>query len=244
MKALKARGTKRVDAIVRGGVRDEAALASIVRAGSSEGVVIDGDAPVSEIAGRLAHVARSNISVDIAGATWVWPKTLDGMQPGDERVIVAELPARAALVVKLGGVTVDAAALGATTQAPAPLLRRAWAEAKIARLQATLAATQSVEAKKEIKEHIVQVSTKHRVLSSETALLILESEADYERYGINRKALADILVVTDAGLSLVARAAPVIAKPPEPVAKPKPTNRNKDDAQKKAKEMASESSNT
>ncbi|MDP2344958.1 MAG: VIT domain-containing protein [Deltaproteobacteria bacterium] len=214
---------RRVDAIVRGGVRDEVALRPLVRAGKQEGLVVDGDAPVSELARRLGRVARSGISVDVVGATWVWPKFLDGMQPGDERVIVAELKPGTRLVVKLGGVAVD---VGAEVAAPKPLLRRAWAEAKIARAQEQLTTTSKIlaaEARKEIKEQIVTLSTKHRVLSSETSLLILETEADYVRYGIDRKSLADILVVTDAGLGLISRkdvvvAAPVVVAPKKPKA--------------------------
>ena len=208
---LKRRGARRVDAIVRGGVRDETALASIVHAAQQEGLVIDGDAPVAELARRLGRVARSGIGVDVAGATWVWPKTLDGMQPGDERVIVAELKAGVKLVVKVDGVVVD---VGAALPAPTPLLRRAWAEARIARAQAQLTTTKSSQARQEIKDQIVSLSTRYRVLSSETALLVLESEADYARYGIDRKSLADILVVTDAGLGLSTRTDLVVATVP------------------------------
>jgi hypothetical protein len=209
--ALKAKGVRRVDAIVRGGVRDEVAMRAVVRGGKQEGLVVDGDAPVSEIATRLGRVARSGIPVDVVGATWVWPKTLDGVQPGDERVIVAELKPGIRLQLSLGGVAVK---LSAEVAAPTPLLRRAWAEAKIARAQEQLALTRSPEARKEIKAQIVTLSTKHRVLSSETSL----------RYGIDRKSLADILVVTEAGLGLVSRKDVVVAVPiVTPVKKPKPS---------------------
>jgi tetratricopeptide (TPR) repeat protein len=63
----------------------------------------------------------------------------------------------------------------------------------------------------------VKVSTTHRVLSPMTALVVLETEADYARSGIDRKALVDILVVDAAGLTLQKRAGivvpPVEAKP-------------------------------
>jgi hypothetical protein len=45
----------------------------------------------------------------------------------------------------------------------------------------------------------VAKSVKHRVLSDWTALLVLETEEDYARYGIDRAALADVIEVSDAG---------------------------------------------
>ena len=76
-------------------------------------MVIDGDASVEEMAVRVQHVARSGIAVDVPGASWVWPKTLDGVQPGDERVIVAELRSAVPLALTLGGVpAVSRTALG------------------------------------------------------------------------------------------------------------------------------------
>ena len=219
--ALKAKGVRRIDAVVRGGVRDEGALRGVVKGGSDEGLVVDGDRAADDIVGRLLRKVRSGITVDVKGATSVWPKVLDGVQPGDERVIVAELKAGAPLVVSLGGRVVDVGAVGA---APAPLLQRAWAEARLARLQAALDVAKSPGEKKELNEQMVAVSTRNRVLCSQTALLVLETEADYSRYGIARKALADILVVDNSGLSLRARKDIVAAaSPPPPPKKLRPS---------------------
>ncbi len=62
------------------------------------------------------------------------------------------------------------------------------------------------------------------MLSSLTALVVLETEADYARFGIARNALKDILVVNDQGLGLMKRMAIVVPpapKVPEPPKKPK-----------------------
>ena len=65
-----------------------------------------------------------------------------------------------------------------------------------------------------MRKQIIKLSTKHRVLSDYTALLVLETENDYARYGIKRTALADILVVGASGVELLQRAA--LANRPAP----------------------------
>ena len=50
-----------------------------------------------------------------------------------------------------------------------------------------------------------RLSLAHRVLSPFTAMLVLETEEDYRRFELDRRALADILVVGDAGLDVLQR---------------------------------------
>ena len=57
---------------------------------------------------------------------------------------------------------------------------------------------------------------KHRVLCSSAALLVLETEEDYERFHIDRNALSDIMTVGLSGIELVHRgpgSMPVAAMP-------------------------------
>ena len=87
------------------------------------------------------------------------------------------------------------------------LLDRATAHAEIDELEARL---EGVPAKDEtaaakLRKTIETKSVAARVVSSQTTMLVLERDADYERYGIDRKALANILVVTPAGLELQRR---------------------------------------
>ena len=70
---------------------------------------------------------------------------------------------------------------------------------------------------------VVSLSVKHRVLSDYTALLVLETEADYARFGIDRRALADILVVKDGRVAPQKRGPETVAAaPPTPPAPNKP----------------------
>ena len=235
VKALAAVGVRRLDAIAVGGLRDTDQLRRLV-AGvlPEEGTVIDGSGTgavvVDNAIAHLSQPAKSGLKVELAGASWVWPKQLDGVQPGDEVLIVAELPASAKPVLKIGGVVVDLGAVQTST--PAPLLRRAWARAKIARLLDARDREKVPAARAELADQIVKVSTQQRVLSPLTAMIVLETEADYARFGIARNALTDILAVDDSGLVLRKRAEIVVVTTPVPAAKPKP-----DAGRNKAKKM-------
>ena len=54
-----------------------------------------------------------------------------------------------------------------------------------------------------LRGQIVELSTHHRVLCDFTALLVLQSEGDYSRFRIDRRALTDILVVGTTGVELL-----------------------------------------
>jgi tetratricopeptide (TPR) repeat protein len=241
MSALKAAGVKRMDAVAVGALADNATLRLLVsQTLPQEGVVLPaaGAVDVDRLAARLRLQAKSKLAVEVKGATWVWPRELNGVQPGDEFMVTAELPAPIAKVdITVGG---SAVTVGATdTSAPAPMLRRAWARAKIERLQAARAQEQSAAAKKELAEQIVKVSVDHRVLSSLTALVVLETEADYARFGIARNALTDILVINDQGLALMKRTAIVV---PQPIKAPEPPKQRSEKSATKKKSMSRDDS--
>ncbi len=195
--ALKKAGFGRVDAVLVGGIRETQALNKLVFSGlTRSGVVLDGDQGATEIVRRLKLAASAPLKPAVTGALWVWPTKLEGLQDGDSRLVFAELekPAQQ-LEVKLNGETVKMPLFSAN----GPLLTRASAEAHIARLEARLAEA-SAEEQPKLREQILKLSTTYRVVSSLTALLVLETDQDYARFGIDRKAMADILVVGDKGI--------------------------------------------
>ncbi len=224
VKALGAAGVQRLDALAVGGIREQSLLASLVTAGlPADGVVIDGDAPLAEQVRRLHAPTRSGLKVEVPGAAWVWPDVLHGAQPGDEVLIYADLPSGKAFSVKVGGV--ELAARQALPMGARPLVERAAAQARIRRALArrdTLAASDE-DLAEALRKQVIELSTKYRVLSPYTALLVLETEADYARFGIERKALADILTVDSNGISVVARRniGPAIASAPRPPIEPR-----------------------
>jgi hypothetical protein len=232
VKALGAHGVERLDVLAVGGLRDEAVLRELVTGNlAHDGQRIDGGAPLAEIARRLTLACRSGIKVKVTGAAWSWPETLDGVQPGDEALVYADLPAGRPLRLTLGG---KAAALGEPAAAERPLLERAWAQARIERLLhlRDSAPEGDEDMRRALALQVTEVSVKHRVLSPFTALLVLETEGDYARFDLDRRALADILTVGPGGLDVVARTALPSAVPVPPaksaVAQTIPTARDSD----------------
>ena len=221
-KALAAAGFERADAIVDGGIQDTATLKAVTTGDLPvDGVVVDARLPLETIAHKLGSATLAPMKVSVPGAAWVWPETIEGAQPGDELLVYADLPVGAAMHVVIAGKdTIEADV--PTTAVERPLLERAWVRAQIARLQAqrsSLAETDSA-AREGLKKTIVDLSTKYRVLSDFTALLVLETEWDYRRFNIDRDALADILTVGPTGVTLINRTTPK-PKQEEP-AKPTP----------------------
>lgn len=119
------------------------------------------------------------------------------MQAGDSALVYADIPAGAAFVVELTGGVDDKITPKVQAADPA-LLQRAWVAARIRRL---LDDSQigDPDMRPMAKAQALKLSIEHRVLCELTALLVLETEQDYERYHIDRKALSDILTVSEQG---------------------------------------------
>jgi hypothetical protein len=210
VQALRVGGVERIDAIAVGGIRDEAGLKAIVTAGlPRDGVVVDGKSDDVDLGQRLTRSTRSNVRVDVPGARWWFPKRLDGVQAHDEVIVYAEVPPSTGVRVLMGGVSVGTVS---PQSADRELLERAFAQSKIAAL---LAEKQT----EETRQKIVKLSTASRVVSPYTALLVLETEADYARFQIDRSSLGDVLGVDGGHVVRVHRGLmpfPFPAKPPAP----------------------------
>jgi tetratricopeptide (TPR) repeat protein len=206
---LAAHGVRRLDVIAEGGVRDDDTLAALTRAGlASTGVWLDARMTESTWVEKLRRRVADEVSVNLAGATWIEPRAFEAVQVGDERLVFAELPPGTPVQIELG----DGSAVALPVlEAPRPLLERAMARAKIAAFTRELnTLRERDEAKRAaLQSRIVALSVKQRVLSELTGLLVLETDADYRRFGIAQTALTDILHVGDEGLALMHRAPPL-----------------------------------
>lgn len=204
---------QRLDVILVGGIRDEVAMRGLAAALPQPGLVLDGTLPAARLVERLWQPVLADLKVAVAGTRWHWPTVLDGVQPGDERLVFAELdegePGQS-LRVHLSGV--PGAASDVVSEIPlqgasAPLLERAYVQARLAALShehGQLVATDK-QAAAALRADIIELSTRHRVLSDFTALLVLDTEQDYARNHIDRRALSDILTVGDRGIELLQR---------------------------------------
>ncbi len=208
-RALAEAGVKRLDALSAGGIVDSATLRRLVTSGlPGDGTVIQSSLPQDEIARRLVSRTRSGIKVSVQGASWVWPSRLDGVLSGDSVLIYADIPANLPVKVLLDEQSAlpDNVELGAASR---PFLERAWIKARIARLEELRANPETdPDVRSGLEKQIADLSVKHRVLSPYTALLVLETERDYEQYGIDRNALSDILTVGVSGIEVLRRTGP------------------------------------
>jgi len=210
VKALAAAGVQRLDVLAVGGIREDALLARLVTAGlPRDGVVLDATQPAVTIAGRLTRATRSGLKLEIDGAGWVWPSTLDGVQAGDEVLVYADLPAGKPFRIKVDGKPL--ALSGTLAPVERPLLERAWVRARIARLTEMRDAPERFpglerDMAEALRKQAIELSIRYRVLCPFTSLLVLETEQDYARFGIERRALADILTVGPTGVALAHRA--------------------------------------
>ena len=214
---LAERGFIRADAIVDSTARDERVLKAVVTAGLPQtGVVIEGRAsPDAQIA-RLRQATLGEIRVSVPGAAWTWPDKLVGRQPGESVLVYADLPAGRPLTVRLtGGVTAEIEPESIET--PRSLLHRSWVAARITRLL-SMRAQADPDLGDAMRHQIIALSTRHRVLSPFTALVVLETENDYRRFGFERRARADILTIGATGIETVSREPP---KPPSPSPAPR-----------------------
>ena len=239
---LAARGVDRIDVALTGGIRDDAAAAAITRAGLAHpGAVLDLDRGVAEAARRIGLTVRTEIPVGADGARWVFPRAIDAAQAGDEvTVFVRRDPQARQLALTIGGTRTVMAPVGVTPV----LLGRAVAAAEIAELDRRLAALTGAAADP-LRGEIVQRSIAARVVSSQTSMLVLESDADYARHGIDRTALADILAIGPSGVELLHRAAPQVqiaapVPPTEPRSLPARKVAVADKLQKEAKGVEEE----
>ncbi len=218
---LKTAGVQRLDAITVGGLRDEAALARLTTGAlPRDGAVLDGGLAPVELARRLSLATKSKLVVKVEGATAVWPTTLSGVQTGDAVLVYAQLAANAPFKVSINGAALPLND-GQLASIERPLLERAWAKARIDSLQAQLDQADGAPQRTRLKNEIIDVSTKNRVLSSLTALLVLETEADYARFNIDRRALSDILTVEGGQVTRQKRgpeSVAVVKQPPAPKA--------------------------
>ncbi len=222
---------ERIDFALAGGLRDEKAMAALVRTGLQRaGTVLDLDK--DPIATAIAENVALDVVIDIPGAEWVYPKVIPTARAGQKTTVYARLakPVQT-LDVKVAGKVQSMSVLGGTQ----PLVERAVAAAEIAEMEEALAKSTGKDAAS-LRVQIAKKSVSARVISSQTSLLVLESDEDYATYGINRRSLGDILVVGANGIERRGRTQ--VVKPQIATNGTEPQIAEKNDARDKSKGAA------
>ncbi|MEJ7601926.1 MAG: VIT domain-containing protein [Kofleriaceae bacterium] len=234
--ALKAlAGVERVDVVLAGGIRDEQLATQLVRTKERPGAVLDLDAGVAGVASGLAERMLVDVAIEVPGASWVYPRRIASVRPSEHVMVYARFGKPTATFSALvNGVQVGQRHVLAKVGATPALVGRAFAAVEIAELEARLASATGDAASK-LRAEIAKRSVAARVVSSQTSMLVLESDGDYARFGIDRKALADILeVAPDGKIVQRHRKGPVIAVTEPEIAV------SKDDSSKRKKRPSSE----
>ena len=175
--SLREAGVERLDVLVAGGIRDESLLRALVVGGlPRDGLVLDGDLAPRALAERLGQGTTSRIAVRVPGARWSWPATVSGVQPGDDVLVYASLPPGAPFEIELAGPLGTSKHTVSTLPVERPLLDRAAVKAQIERLTRARDDAKD-EARARITQDIIDLSTRNRVLSDFTALLVLETDS-------------------------------------------------------------------
>ncbi|MFN8609097.1 MAG: VIT domain-containing protein [Vulcanimicrobiota bacterium] len=229
---------KRLDLLMVGGIRDSQTLQPLAYHGLTQsGYVLDGDRPTGELLARLQGAPATSLKVSVQGADWVWPDRLEGVAPGEERLVYAHLEKPAQSV----SLTVNQQSYQQSlSTTPRPLLHRSAVAANLNRLSQQYRQS-SGSRKEQIGRHMVELSTGNRVVCDLTGLLVLETEDDYKRFKIDRRALSDILVAGEQGVQVEKRT-DIALSPANP--QPVVLQTNKEGEKDKAKESIPEAKQT
>ena len=151
---------------------------------------------------------------------WVWPETFFDLQSGDEVIVFSGGQTGVqvqAPELRIAGANVSAGAVQASAASFSSLLSREAAKARLDLLESQRQLALSAEAASDIESEMVELSETSRVMTPHTALLVLETDEDYVRYGIPQDRLSPLLVVTDSGVQLQARSAVKLPALPTPI---------------------------
>ncbi|MEA2465682.1 MAG: hypothetical protein QOJ98_3429, partial [Acidobacteriota bacterium] len=186
----------RVHALILGS-REDASVARALTAGRGRIVRVPFTATLD--IGELQRPLGADVDVSDRGAEWLYPTRVNDVAAGDEVLILGKVRVGEEIHI----------APGAATQrldpAFAPLLEREAYRAYLQYLAEREASEPSEAVRRALATEQVKISVEHRVVIPRTTMLVLESEFDYQRFGLARNALADILTIDAGGITKVDR---------------------------------------
>ncbi|HEV2722717.1 MAG TPA: VIT and VWA domain-containing protein, partial [Thermoanaerobaculia bacterium] len=209
------------------GSRQNAPVAKALTAGRGRIVTVPFSESIDAASRAAADALRRPIgrAFDLAdsGAQWMYPSHFDDVQSGDEIIVLGQLKAAAEPAPHLSGSAPDAGAQSLPASTFGPLLEREAYRAYLDYLAEREANEPSEAVRKALATEQVKVSVERRVVIPRTTMLVLETEWDYQRFGLDRRALASILTIDAGGIGVMDRRNPTIAiATPVPMPPPRP----------------------
>jgi tetratricopeptide (TPR) repeat protein len=204
----------RVHALILGS-REDAATAKAITATRGRVVRVPFTDALAANAAKAAEELRRPLggSVDVAdaGAEWIYPTHFDDVAPGEEVLVLGKIKAGEEPHIVSGRVArLDAATF-------APLLEREAYRAYLEYLAGREANETSDAVRRALAAEQVKISIEQRVVIPRTTMLVLETEWDYQRFGLDRRALAQILTIDAGGIGRLDR--PKMTFTPPPIAR-------------------------
>jgi hypothetical protein len=207
----------RIDALILGN-REEAAVAKALTKGRGRVVRVafteSLDLLAADAAAELQRPVGGSVEISDGGAEWHHPTRFDDVAPGDEILVLGKV--RAGEEPRLGAartVRLDASTF-------APLLEREAHRANLQYLAEREASEPSDSIRRALAAEQVRISVEQRVVIPRTTMLVLETEWDYQRFGLDRRALSAILTIEAGGIGRIDRRSPEwrrVEVPPMPM---------------------------
>src|SRR5260221_6628872 len=201
------------------GSRQDTAIAKALTAGRGRIVTIPFTDTMDErartAAEALARPLGASFEAADRGAQWVYPAHADDVQRGDEVITFGRLKAGGEPALSFGNAATESTAYSESlaSGAFAPLLEREAYRAYLAYLADREADEPSDAVREALATEQVKISIERRVVIPRTTMLVLESEWDYQRFGLERRALASILTIDAGGIGLMDRRTAGIPQP-------------------------------
>jgi tetratricopeptide (TPR) repeat protein len=186
----------RVHALILGS-REDAPVARALTAG--RGRVVRVPFTATPDIRELQRPLGAEVEVSDRGAEWLYPARVNDVAAGDEVLILGKVRAGEEIRIAPGAM---AQRLDSNF---APLLEREAYRAYLQYLAEREASEESEGVRRALAAEQVKISVDHRVVIPRTTMLVLENEFEYQRFGLARNALADILTIDAGGITKVDR---------------------------------------
>lgn len=219
-------GYLRVDAMVEGGMHDSAVLGALAAVSPDHpGLVLHAALSPDATAQRLIRGVVADVEVAVKGGAWVYPQRFAALQAGDDVLVYAGLERSDSdeqFAVQLSG-EINREFAVPLVQTASPLLQDAWSGARaswlIDQANAECATTRDgVPGERVVCEawrrQALEWSAEHRVINDLTAMVVLPTALDYERFGLDRSRPRNVLAVGPEGLEWRLSGGPEPSEPP------------------------------